>query len=406
MLFFIVIAFVQPQNRFLFLYPLRIANITGLIAILLHFAASSHEKRPAIRLGPGSLMAILLILFSLVAQYMGALQTKTEWNQAIDTLIKTATICLLIEGMCYNMQRVWAVQCTLMLSVLWWIKGGVRLSTSGATYMDDRIMGAAVSMISNPNGFAYYLSACIPIFYYFYKTEKNAYLRYAMVGCIFAAVYIVLQTGSRTGLVCLLVLGLFFLKHMAGHEKRLMLVSVVILYLLVGLVSPRNLERLKTIRHSMLFLVYGDDPRARPSNVDEQSSIERAYRNRHTWRLITMYPMGIGLNPDPKLYPEEVSFAAGTAHNELLMAGRGMGYHGMVLYVAVVITPLILGLKIRRALADTAPPYAELGSAFVGQALVFIVGGNLISNPFTYPEMILLGCSSAMWTNLKKAAFA
>jgi len=154
LLFYICILFVQPQNRFLFLYPLHIADLSIIAAVGLHIIACMQEKRPLIRFGPATVTAILLIVFGLISQYTGALQVGTEWNSYIDRLMKAAFVCILVEAMSDSVQRIWAVQGTMMLATLWWIKAGVRLAAAGATYYDDRIMGPAVSIVENPNGFA------------------------------------------------------------------------------------------------------------------------------------------------------------------------------------------------------------------------------------------------------------
>lgn len=55
----------------------------------------------------------------------------------------------------------------MMMATLWWIKGGVRLSMSGATYAGDRLLGPASSLVENPNAFAYMMCVFIPLYLFF-----------------------------------------------------------------------------------------------------------------------------------------------------------------------------------------------------------------------------------------------
>lgn len=399
LLWFIVVLLVQPQNRFMFLYPFRIAILTGAAAIGLHVLSAPQQGRPLLRFGAGTRIALGLIVLGLIAQYAGALQTSTAWNSAIDALLKISLVVIMLEATADTMPRVWAILATQMLAILWWLKAGIRLSTSGASYMADRIMGPAVSLVHNPNGFAYLLAAYIPLLLYFYRRQKYVVFRYGFLLLAFASVFIVLQTGSRTGLVCLGVVALCTAPRLVAKERKALLFGAVALYFLLGWVAPSNIERLMTIQHSINMFLLGENAEA--TNIDEKSAVERFYRNKHTWILITIYPMGVGMNPDPDLYPEEAFFAAGMAHNEALSAGRGMGFPGMGLYLLCVIYPVVIGYRILRGARVWGEGIADMGWVFMAQGLVHLIGGMFVPGPFNYVEMILLGTSSALWLNLR-----
>ena len=50
LLWYICILFVQPQNRFSFLWPLKIADIAFIAAVGLHVMGCLESRRPLIRL--------------------------------------------------------------------------------------------------------------------------------------------------------------------------------------------------------------------------------------------------------------------------------------------------------------------------------------------------------------------
>ena len=56
LLVYIVIMFVQPQNRFTFLWPLHIGELSFIAAIGLHVLACMQDRRPFIRCGPATVV--------------------------------------------------------------------------------------------------------------------------------------------------------------------------------------------------------------------------------------------------------------------------------------------------------------------------------------------------------------
>ncbi len=80
LLWYICILLVQPQNRFTFLWPLRIANLSFIIAVCLHVMGCLESRRFLIRLGPGTILAFLLLLFATLSQHFGVYQISSAWN--------------------------------------------------------------------------------------------------------------------------------------------------------------------------------------------------------------------------------------------------------------------------------------------------------------------------------------
>jgi len=410
LLFYIVILCVQPQNRFYFLYPLRIANLSIILAVLLHFISHQESNRQLLRLGPGTVTALLLIFFAFVSNYTGVMQTSSAWNGNIDIIVKNSIVLILIEAMATTVPRVWAVQATLFLSVLWWIKGGLRLSASGATYAGDRIMGPAVSLIENPNGFAYLLTMMIPLYLYFFQQAKNKYMRWLCLAAAVSSVYIVFQTGSRTGLVALISIAIFLLPKYGKKHKLALALGAVAIYYLMSVVSPGNIERFKTIPIQAKMFLFGDpheqEQEMTSMTQDEQSAWERKMKKKQTWELVKMYPLfGVGINADDRLVEEKFQYATGQVHNEILYAGKQMGFIGMSLYSSLVFILLICGHLIQRNMKDRWPALSDMGWTFKMQAVVVITGGFFSPIPWNAITMILVGAASALYLNIKSGSF-
>jgi len=408
LLWYICVLCIQPQNRFQFLHPLHIADICAILAIMLHFISASSEGRPIIRMGPATITAILLMIFSFISLQVGYYQTDQSWNSDIDIVFKNCLVLILVEAMSHTVERVWAVQTTLFLATLWWIKGGLRLASAGATYTGDRIMGPAVSLIENPNGFAYLLTVMIPLYLYFYQKATNRYIRLGCLALAISAVYIVLQTGSRTGLLALIAVGVFLLPKYGAKHKGVIAVVAVAVFVFSTSLGALNVERFKTIPTSIKAFVSGADEDANldSMNQDEQSAWERKMKNKHTWQLILTYPLfGVGVAANDELVMREFSFAGGQVHNEILYAGKQMGIIGMGLYLSFMFIIFIKGREVQVATAHWWPAASDIGWTFTMQCIVFVVGGFFSPIPWNPIYLIIAGSASALAANLTEKSY-
>jgi hypothetical protein len=405
-LWYICILLVQPQNRFTFLWPLRIANLAFILGVCLHWFYCMEEKRPLLRLGPGTILAFTLLFFSALSQNFAVYQKSTAWNPYLDIIVKNSLLLILIEAMATTVQRVWAVQMTALFSTLWWIKGGLSLSASGATYGSaDRLMGAAVSLIENPNGFAYMMCVFLPLYLYAYQQARQKWVKWFFLFCAFAAIYIVFQTGSRTGLVTLIVMGAFLLPYYGRHHFKALAVAVVAISLLFPLSGEKNLERFKTIPQSFASFFGEEQVKTREQNQDEQSAEERRAKNVQTWAVIKAYPFfGVGINPGFNLFDDfwyQYPMAVGQVHCEILMAGRQMGLIGMSMYAGFLSILFFCG-RWCRLHSKEWPAVRDMGWTFQVQAVAIIVGGAFSPLPWHAPMMMFVGSASALMGILKR----
>lgn len=405
-LFYITILLVQPQNRFYFLWPFRIAFVAMIIAAVLHIVSASQEDRPLIRFGPATITALILMFFAFIANAMGSY--GGGWNAEIDIIVKNCICLILIEAMALTVERVWAVQATVLLSTLWWIKGGLRLSAAGATHSGDRLMGPAVSLIENPNGYAYMMALMIPLYLYFYQKSDQKYLRLGFLFCALASVYIIFNTGSRTGMLILVALGAVLLPRYFARYKGALVVSGISIFFILGTVSSMNMERFKTIGDSVKSFLASDYVEKDPAQMtqDEQSAWERKMKNKDSWSLIKENPiMGLGLMPDQAYIAERYFYATGQVHNEWLYIGVRMGLIGMGLYFAFMTYILGYGSKVQRVAKESFPALSDLGWTIKLQGVVFLIGGSFSPVGWNPLYMIFAACASALWLNYQQQSW-
>lgn len=407
LLFYIVVLFVAPQVRFAILNTIHLADICIITAVVLHIISAARENRPFIRFGPATILAIVLMIMGMLSLHMGPLQTSSEWNGYIDGLMKSALVVILVEAMAYNIQRVWAVIGTIMISTIWWLKAGFRLGTLGATFEGGRIMGPAVSLVSNPNGFAFYLCVVLPLYLYFYSQAKHRIFKWGYIVMVLVGVYSIFNSGSRTGLLTLLLAAVLVFPRYGRRHFVAFSASIIGTILILGAVDPSNLERFKTIGPSFRTFIRGaeeiDESRMTP---DEMSAYLRNMKNRDAWRLVKDYPaFGVGISADTELYGYKYPYATGVIHNEILMAGRQMGFPGMGIYLAFQAMILFPGLMVMSRMRKIWPDVSSMGWLLAVMSAVFIVGGYFATDPWNPFLLVMAAAGSAMVSATKDVSF-
>jgi len=403
MLWYICILLVQPQNRFTFLWPLHIADLSFIAGLGLHILSSMELRRPIVRLGPATILALTLLFFAALSQQFGVYQRSPGWNNYLKMIVNNSLLLILIEAMAISVERVWAVQMTVLFGTLWWVKSGLRLSQAGATYAGDRLMGAGISLIENPNSFAYMMCVFLPLYLYAFQQARRKWIKMFFLGCALSAVYIIFQTGSRTGLVTLIAMGIFLLPHYGRSHKKALAAILVALLLIFPLTGEKNMERFRTIPQSIASFFSSEDEENRYSmNQDEKSADERSRKNRDTWGLIKEHLIfGVGVNPDYGRFVAEFPMATGQVHCEILMAGRQMGLIGMSMHLGFL-SIIFFGGWWCRLNAQDWPAVRDLGWTFQVQAIALAVGGSFNPLPWHPPLMLLAGSASALMGVLKR----
>ena len=408
-LWFILVLLTQPQFRFYFLIPFHLADIAFIGGFAFHVLDCMNNKKPFIRFGPATKLACVLLATSLCAHYFNPHQLTTTWNVDIDGMVKVSLIVILLEAQVDTIYKAVGIMGTVVIGTAWWIKGGVRLAQAGMTWgSGDRLMGANVSIIKNPNDFAYLMAFMIPAYFYFFQITKNKYLRLMFLGMILGAAYIILETGSRTGFLTLISAGGCIALIMWKEHKALLggmaasLVFGLPILIASGVISEGNINRIKTIKDSF-YVIFADEEELTGEiggvDVDAESAESRVIKARAAWDIIVRYPLGVGTEPRPYLF-EGNKQAGGMVHNEILMAGRHMGFPGMFIYIVSLVMPITLGLKIYKRARDFWPEVAYLGRVVAIQALVVIVGGMFSPSLFHFPHMLMVTTTCCVYVHL------
>ncbi|SFF95115.1 putative O-glycosylation ligase, exosortase A system-associated [Neptunomonas qingdaonensis] len=87
------------------------------------------------------------------------------------------------------------------------IKGGVFTIISGGGY---RVWGPAGTFIEENNALALSTLMIIPLMYYLFSKEKNRWIRYGLLGCMFSSLVAVLGSQSRGAFISIISVAVFF----------------------------------------------------------------------------------------------------------------------------------------------------------------------------------------------------
>lgn len=119
---------------------------------------------------------------------------------------------------------------------------GSKASMAGWEYM-DRLAGAPSDVI-NPNGLAYVVITVLPFLICFYRV--NVYFKMLTVLIVPPAFYVLILTGSRSGFLAILFMGLY-LFYKSPKKIYYVIISTIICLLSVGLLNVAQLDRYRSI---------------------------------------------------------------------------------------------------------------------------------------------------------------
>jgi len=403
-LFFILVLFTQPHMRYPFLIPLKLGKVFMAVALLLHLMDCMTNGKPIIKGTKFTKVVLMLVVLGLITHFFNPAQKSNAWSTEIDNIFKVGIVVLMLESQIVNIYRAIALMGTLMLGTIWWIKGGVRLALSGATLTGDRLMGVNVTMIENPNFFAYLMVFFMPMYYYFYRVFAKSPIRFFFLGLLGSAAFIALRTGSRTGFLALGLVALMMIPRLWKESKGLLLTGIAGSILLLSVAGASNIERFKGMQESFIGLITGERKAASQMDADELSADSRWTKSVATFKLIRKYPLlGVGTNPKPSV-TGDFSRAKGKVHNEVLMAGRQMGFPGMILYILLLYIPIKSATEVYKRMKYVWPEVADLAWTIRIMLSVVILAGIFSPSAFHYPHMLtaVAMCSLA---NLVEAQF-
>jgi len=235
---YIVIFFVRPQEIWTSLGGQFPIERTVALAVLAATAVSPRVRmRNKLIFSPttAAVLGFAAVLF--------VVSPFALWrSQALDMSIefsKTAIIFFLITQLCDTPKRIRIFAWVFLLCHFWLAGSSIYNYYANPAYIRmgiQRAKGLALGM-GDPNALAASLSFSIPFVLSFLKTYRKPIMRAFLLGFLGLTVYAIIFTGSRSGMVTLIVLA-FILAFRSRHKFPAM-VGTVALLLSIWMVMPQ-----------------------------------------------------------------------------------------------------------------------------------------------------------------------
>jgi O-antigen ligase len=232
---FLVCSFVllgRPQDILTFLQPWRPALVVTVLAVAAMVFGARRQELSAALATPESKRYLLFYLIMIVGIPF-AYHRRIAFEGVVEGYVVNMLFFVLLVFQVTSLQRlrslVWVIcLCTVMYSVF------------GGLLQAGYVGGGRLSLVGHmfdPNDTAFLLVSLFPLCLYFVRFDEGMLKRLVAVAAIFSAIAMILQTGSRGGILGFgVVLLILLLTKAGGIEKSykwlivVMLVSTLLLF--------------------------------------------------------------------------------------------------------------------------------------------------------------------------------
>ncbi|MCP4926371.1 MAG: O-antigen ligase family protein [Gammaproteobacteria bacterium] len=184
--------------------------------------------------------------------------------------------------------------------------------------------GRFAGFTGNSNQTAYFLCAFFPIQYFFAKNSKKKINKYFYYFAILSTVLTVLLSGSRGGLIGLIIVAILTAR-LWGDYKRLVFMPAIVMPIIVSLLFALENDYIVKMLQRMVLLGSGDSTVATSSRIDIWLALLDVYTSNVRSMLIGN---GYGIS-------EYIGFGA-RAHNLYIMILVEFGAIGLILWLVLL----------------------------------------------------------------------
>ena len=352
-LIFTAILFLRPQDIFLPLGALHLAELSAIAGLVSMFAGRLGRRQRLSTITPEfvgvlALGGIILLTAPFSIWFGGAVGTFT------DQYLKVALVYLLAVNVLISPQRIERLTWTLVLSVgyvgaraVWDYRHGVNLIAGGT-----RVQGSVGGLLGNPNDLALHMVVLIPFALFIAMRPGTTLKRLVAAGAGMAMTAAVVASGSRGGFLGFVAMVLVTAFFAARKRPGIVFAGALALFLALPLLPSNYWHRLASITDS--------------SKDESNSSEARKRLFGESWDAFLDNPIvGVGAGQFKNYKPEARVEAWHETHNVWLQVAAETGIFGFavfayLMYRAIqgVWKPRHLLARIRAAAAAARRPSA------------------------------------------------
>ncbi|QQG64700.1 O-antigen ligase family protein [Desulfobulbus oligotrophicus] len=313
-----------------------------------------------------------------------------SWNIYFDRVVKFAMLAVFLSVF---VRTPWALKMVVGAFLLAMLKlgqeGFVGWVTGGQVWQNQGIMRlhGSTPMYGHPNSFSGMAVGCLPFIYFLFPTVARIWKCALLLLLAFCAV-IIIFTGSRTGYVATIGLGLVFFVLSPGKAKWRY-------FILAGLIGAVTLAFAPDEYKERFESIFTMQEREGASSETRMEIIHDAVD------VYLAYPLGVGVGAFPLVRMEMFGRFQDT-HNLYLELLTNLGPVGVIAFFMVIYQIFTVNKQIQKRLLGCRSPDQQFVAA-VSKAVVAFIWARLFLGLFgmdTYEIYwwFAIGLSGAMWT--------
>lgn len=239
-----------------------------------------------------------VIKFALVSFFIYAATSKVDDLRIIVAFMLLAWLKIGLEGF------------------LGWYTGSLVWENQGI----PRLHGST-AMYGHPNSFSGFAVGCLPYTVFLLFCVKSNLIRLTLLALLVFSLLIVLNTGSRTGYVAVIIGAIFFFTKLKAGKFKIILLAALAFSLTINFVPQHYKERFESI--------FTGEEKEGSSSATRREIITDAIA------IYKTYPLGVGLHAFPKVRKDIFGRAQDT-HNLYLEILTNIGPIGLVVFFVFI----------------------------------------------------------------------
>lgn len=274
------------------------------------------------------LLIIIMGIYTLFS--MDRTESITVYN---DRVIKFALVSFFIYAATSKVEDLRVIIAFMLLA---WLKigqeGFLGWYTGNLVWENQGIprLHGSTAMYGHPNSFSGFAVSCLPYTVFLLICVKSNLLRLGLLALLIFSLLIVVNTGSRTGYVAVVIGTMYFFMKLKAGKFKIILLALLTVSLTINLVPQPYKERFASI-------FTGEEKEGASSETRLEIITDALI-------LYKTYPMGIGVQAFPKVRNEMFGRSQNT-HNLYLEVLTNIGPIGFIVFFIFVFK--IIGLNKR-----------------------------------------------------------
>ena len=337
---YILTWYLQLGNRVGILGAIRFEFLLGFVLSLSAlFTYFSEPQKHTALLKPTLFFLGILTLYTFLSY-----DFSFSWDVYFNRVVKFAMLGMFLSVF---VRTPWALKMVVGAFLLAMLKlgqeGFVGWLTGGQVWENQGIMRlhGSVSIYAHPNSFSGMAVGCLPFIYFLFPAVSKIWKSLLLVLLLFCAV-IILFTGSRTGYVATIGLGIVFFILSSPHARwRYMILACMVVSASVVFAPADYKERFQSI-----FSMQEAQGASAATRVEILSDAAQVF---------LAHPMGVGVGAFPLVRTEMFGRSQDT-HNLYLELLTNLGPIGLVAFCVLVYQILKMNRQIQKQLGKASLP--------------------------------------------------